>query len=234
MSDVKFSFTFLCTKIQKYCNSNLKTPIPIKLALIGSEAYVNCFLRFYVELLSSKSPDWQNYLRFYLIPSSYVNNSTSASPLHKYLASIDPVYAGYFNANNNAGGSGKDVACGDTSRESILDNPITVQELYSKVVSYLKSAQAVLQVPIAEAMVTYKDKGVDDEPSQVFIPFICDAKIGAFARAQFNGSLFHSCLSSQVSSTAFTGTTRWRMRTPPLVSVHPASWLRLEPQPTNR
>jgi len=172
MSDVRFSFNFICGKIQKFCNTNLKTPIPIKLALIGSDAYVNLFLRFYVEFLSSKSPDWQTYLRFYIIPATFVH-SYSSSLLHKYLASIDSAYSNHFFLNNQL----KDA---DSSRDTSSDNATYAHDLYTKVVNYLKSAQAVLQIPIAEAMVTYKDKTVDDESSQVFIPFICDAKIGSF------------------------------------------------------
>ncbi|XP_017480528.1 PREDICTED: phosphofurin acidic cluster sorting protein 1-like [Rhagoletis zephyria] len=191
LSDVKFSFTFLCNKIQKFCNSNLKTPIPIKLALIGSEAYVNSFLRIYVDLLSSKSPDWQTYLRFYLIPASFINSSSpaSSSPLHKYLASIDPAYAGYFHtskdsveSSRDAGGSSEAAAASSAgavagSSGGAGGSLVSVQELYSKVVNYLNGAQTLLQIPIAEAMVTYKDKTGEDEPSQVFIPFISDAKI---------------------------------------------------------
>lgn len=181
MSDVKFSFNFICNKIQKFCNSNLKAPVPIRLALIGSDAYVNSFLRFYVEFLSTKSPDWQSYLRFYIIPSTFVN-SHSSSLLHKYLASIDSVYSNHFLVNNQL----KDV---DSSRDPPSDNTAYAHELYSKVVNYLKSAQAVLQIPIAEAMVTYKDKNVDDESSQVFIPFICDAKIGLVESIYGNHSM---------------------------------------------
>lgn len=180
LSDVKFSFTFLCNKIQKFCNSNLKTPIPIKLALIGSEAYVNSFLRIYVDLLSSKSPDWQTYLRFYLIPASFINNTSpaSSSPLHKYLASIDPAYAGYFHTNKDSLDSSRDTCGPDVAGSSACGSALSVQELYTKVVNYLNGAQTLLQIPIAEAMVTYKDKTGEDEPSQVFIPFISDAKIG--------------------------------------------------------
>lgn len=170
VSDVKFSFNYLCNKVQKFCNSNLKTPFPIKLALIGSDAYINSFLRFYVESLSSKSPDWQNYLRFYIIPSNNLNSYSSS--VHKYLASIDSAYSNYFLASKD------ESANSSSANDSTTTTAVTAHELYTKTSSFLKNAQTLLQIPIAEAMVTYKDKSVDEESNQVFIPFICDAKIG--------------------------------------------------------
>ena len=172
ISDIKYSFNFLCNKIHKFCNSNLKTMFPIKLALIGSDAYINSFLRFYVDSLSSKSPDWQNYLRFYIIPSASNYSTQSSFYLHKYLASIDSAYSSYFFPNNSH------MKEFDLNRENAASDLSSAHELYSKVINFFKNAQAFLQIPIAEAMVTYKDKTADEESNQVFIPFICDAKIG--------------------------------------------------------
>ncbi|KAJ6217761.1 hypothetical protein RDWZM_008918 [Blomia tropicalis] len=212
IGDVKFAFQFMCAKIQKFCNTNLKIPLPIRVALIGSDAYVNSFLRVYVELLSSKSPDWQTYLRFYIVPSNYCSfSSLSASSsaattacsatasnsnnissnsvnqnsmlLHKHLANIDPLYSNFFFTPSNT--SSLAIGNQDSSRldkenvASISDTAQFVHEFYNKVVNYLRTAQAVVQIPIAEAMVTYRDKNAEDtESNRVFIPFICDAKIG--------------------------------------------------------
>lgn len=172
MTEVKVAFNFLCSKIQKCCNSSQKAPGPINLALLGSDAYVNLFLRYYVDSLSSKSPEWQNYLRFYVIPVTTLNVHASQL-LHKYLSSIDSVYQAYFTqskddfSNNN-----------NNNQNANLDANQYANEIHSKVVSFLGTAKTVVQIPIAEAMVTYKDKNIDDESSQLFIPFICDAKIG--------------------------------------------------------
>jgi hypothetical protein len=37
-------------------------------AIAGSDSYVNSVLAPYVEQFSSKSPDWQNYVKFLIIP----------------------------------------------------------------------------------------------------------------------------------------------------------------------
>lgn len=217
MSDVKFCFNFLCSKIQKFSISNLKNQNPIKLALVGSDAYVNSFVRIYVELLSTKSPDWQGYLRFYMIPSIYVNNYSSSSLIHKYIASIDPLYSNYFLVNN----SNKDP---DSSRDNSADGTSYAHELYNKVVNYLKSAQYVLQIPIAEAMITYKDKNIEDESSQVFIPFICDARIGNYWKVGVCSFyiLNASSLCPQVWWTAFMEIIRLRTRKYPSRLALPA------------
>ena len=50
------------------CNSNSRAPSPIKMAVAGGDAYINCVLRPYVEQFSAKSPDWQHYVKFLIIP----------------------------------------------------------------------------------------------------------------------------------------------------------------------
>ena len=54
---------------------------------MGSDSYVNAVLRCYVEQFSSKPPDWQNYLRFYVVPFGSGPNA-----LARYLASLDRYY----------------------------------------------------------------------------------------------------------------------------------------------
>ena len=196
--DVKFAFNYLCGRMQKYCNSNVKTFSTIKIALIGSDAYVNLFLRNYVETFSSKPPEWQNYLRFYLVPSVYLTNSSSL--LHTYLSSIDSAYSAHFAKNNYNDSSAQNTqdlsstSVGQvniSNQNSAVNNSINVinnsisnydshfvHDLYTKCLTFLRSATTVLQIPIAEAMVTYKDKTGPDESNQSFIPFICDAKLG--------------------------------------------------------
>lgn len=50
------------------CNTNARSPAPIKIGLIGGDAYINSVLRPYVEHFSAKTPDWQSYIKFLLIP----------------------------------------------------------------------------------------------------------------------------------------------------------------------
>jgi PACS-1 cytosolic sorting protein len=44
------------------------TAAPVKVAVVGGDSYVSSVLRPYVELFSSKTPDWLNYIRFLVIP----------------------------------------------------------------------------------------------------------------------------------------------------------------------
>lgn len=60
------------------CNKNNSSSLPMKIAVVGGDGYINSVLRPYVDLFSSKSPDWLNYIRFLVVPfgsflSLYVN-----------------------------------------------------------------------------------------------------------------------------------------------------------------
>ena len=57
MSDL-FLFTFF----------NLGVWLFFQVALVGSDTFVNQVLRPYVELFSSKPPDWQGFIKFFIIP----------------------------------------------------------------------------------------------------------------------------------------------------------------------
>jgi hypothetical protein len=69
----------------------------------------------------------------------------------------------------------------------------STQEIIHRIVNYLNNANAIIQIPIAEAMVTYKEKSLDDESQQVFIPFVCDVKIGLMEGMFGNQSLEDEC-----------------------------------------
>ena len=57
MSDL-FLFTYF----------NLGVWLFFQVALVGSDTFVNQVLRPYVELFSSKPPDWQGFIKFFIIP----------------------------------------------------------------------------------------------------------------------------------------------------------------------
>ncbi|CAG2062667.1 unnamed protein product, partial [Timema podura] len=137
------------------CNSNAKPPSPIKVLLAGSDSFVNSVLRHYVEQLSFKSPDWQNYIRFLIVPLG------SNNFLARYLASVDGVYGAAFS-----------VDLWKELLERAEVQKTDCQEMLNRVHRYLHGASATLQLPIAEAMITYKEKSSDDESSQAFVPFI--------------------------------------------------------------
>uniref|UniRef100_A0A1B6LIR5 Phosphofurin acidic cluster sorting protein 2 n=1 Tax=Graphocephala atropunctata TaxID=36148 RepID=A0A1B6LIR5_9HEMI len=155
-ADIRATVSCLVNKIQKFCNSNPKPPSQIKLLLAGSDSFINCVLRHYVEQLSSKPPDWQTYIRFLVVP---LGNNT----LCRYLGSLDGVYNSTFVSD---------------SWKELLERGET-SELVNRIQRYLLQSSAAVNLPIAEAMLTYKEKSSDDESSQIFIPFMNDVRLGS-------------------------------------------------------
>ncbi|XP_043480005.1 phosphofurin acidic cluster sorting protein 2 isoform X2 [Leptopilina heterotoma] len=152
-ADIRGTLTCLATRIQKFCNSSAKPPGPIKIVIAGGDSFVNTVLKHYVDLLSYKPPDWQNYLRFLVVPLGY-------NSLAKYLASIDSKYASLF---------------GDDWKEMIDRDGGGNSEVSTRVAEYISSAGLTLLLPIAEAMVAYRET---DDSSQIFIPFVNDVRVG--------------------------------------------------------
>ncbi|XP_021917147.1 phosphofurin acidic cluster sorting protein 1 isoform X2 [Zootermopsis nevadensis] len=160
-ADIRAAVTCLVSKIQKFCNSSAKPPPPIKVLLAGSDSFVNSVLRNYVDQLSFKPPEWQNYIKFLIVPLG--NNS-----LARYLSSLDGVYASAFSA--------------ETWKELLERAELQktdCQEMLNRVHRYLHSASATIQLPVAEAMITYKEKSSDEESSQIFVPFVNDVRLGS-------------------------------------------------------
>lgn len=50
------------------CNCNAQTPPTMKVAVAGDQSYLSTILRFFVEQLANKTPDWLSYIRFLVIP----------------------------------------------------------------------------------------------------------------------------------------------------------------------
>ncbi|XP_076638104.1 phosphofurin acidic cluster sorting protein KrT95D isoform X2 [Colletes latitarsis] len=151
-ADVRATFTCLVTRIQKFCNSSAKPPAPIKVVIAGGDSFVNAVLRHYVDLLSFRPPDWQNYLKFLAVP-------LGSNTLSKYLCSIDSKYS---------------ILFGEEWKE-LLEREGGSTECAARVTEYLAVASTTLLLPIAEAMVTYRET---DDSSQIFIPFINDVRVG--------------------------------------------------------
>lgn len=102
------------------CNCNSHMPPPVKVVVAGDQSYLSVVLRFFVEQLASKTPDWLNYLRFLLVPLGESRQEPSpravlshlprlpwlkpalpfspagSHPLAKYLASVDNKYSTLF------------------------------------------------------------------------------------------------------------------------------------------
>ncbi|XP_072754746.1 phosphofurin acidic cluster sorting protein 2 isoform X3 [Anoplolepis gracilipes] len=152
-ADIRATFTCLVTRIQKFCNSSAKPPAPIKVVIAGGDSFINAVLRHYVDLLSFRSPDWQNYMKFLVVP-------LGSNTLTRYLGSIDSKYSMLF---------------GDEWKELLEREGGGSIEGAARVSEYLATANTVLLLPIAEAMVTYRET---DDSSQIFIPFINDVRVG--------------------------------------------------------
>ncbi|XP_059481521.1 phosphofurin acidic cluster sorting protein 2 isoform X2 [Neocloeon triangulifer] len=160
-ADVRAAMNCLISKLQKFCNSSAKPPLPVKVLIMGSDSLVSTIMRQYVELLSSKPLDWQNHFRFLIVPLG--NNSFLA----RYLSSLDSMYAASF-----SGESWKEL----TER---LDSKIECQEAMNRIQRYLVAANSYVALPVAEAMVTYKERSSDEESCQIFIPFINETRLGS-------------------------------------------------------
>lgn len=146
---------------------------------MGPDSYVNSVLRCYVEQFSSKPPDWKNHLKFYIVPlvtgssslSGGSNNNTgngmggSNNTLARYLASLDRYYNVNFVSDSwrealdrpaekmLAATNGNDASSGSVTTPSKID----VQEVIHRLGRYLTTNGCTIQVPIAEAMITYRE-----------------------------------------------------------------------------
>uniref|UniRef100_A0A671DL35 Phosphofurin acidic cluster sorting protein 2 n=1 Tax=Rhinolophus ferrumequinum TaxID=59479 RepID=A0A671DL35_RHIFE len=161
-ADVQAAFSTIVSRIQRYCNCNSQPPTPVKIAVAGAQHYLSAVLRLFVEQLSHKTPDWLGYMRFLVIP-------LGSHPVARYLGSVDYRYNNFF----------QDLAWRDLfnkleAQSSVQDTP----DIVSRITQYIAGANCAHQLPIAEAMLTYKQKSPDEESSQKFIPFVGVVKVG--------------------------------------------------------
>ncbi|KRT85208.1 hypothetical protein AMK59_2331 [Oryctes borbonicus] len=128
--EAKAVIATLFNKIQKYCNTCAKPANPVKLLLVGGDALVGWALRPFVEFMSTKSPEWLSYIRFYIVPFS-------TSSIAKHLATLDTGYAALFPP----------------------DQELKIDELASRIQRYLivPSSAPTAQLPLAEAMLNCQD-----------------------------------------------------------------------------
>ncbi|XP_074845357.1 phosphofurin acidic cluster sorting protein 2-like isoform X2 [Carettochelys insculpta] len=159
-ADVQAAFNTIITRIQRYCNCNSHMPPPVKVAVAGDQSYLSLVLRFFVEQLASKTPDWLSYLRFLLVP-------LGSHPLAKYLASVDGRYSALFL---------------DTAWRELFSRPeppsTDTLDIPGRVAQFIAGASQSHPLPISEAMLTYKQKSPDDDSCQKFVPFVGVVKVG--------------------------------------------------------
>ncbi|XP_012727689.1 phosphofurin acidic cluster sorting protein 2 isoform X3 [Fundulus heteroclitus] len=172
-ADIQAAFNTIVSRIQRFCNCNSQTPIPVKIAVAGAHHYLSAVLRLFVDHLSHKTPDWLGYMRFLIIP-------LGAHPVSKYLGTIDYRYNSLF----------QDTAWRDLFHKP--EAPVIAQEspdVVSRVTQYMEGANGAHQLPIAEAMLTYKQRrkksfhfdfavSPNEDSCQKFIPFIGMVKVG--------------------------------------------------------
>ncbi|XP_022907245.1 phosphofurin acidic cluster sorting protein 1 [Onthophagus taurus] len=123
--------TTLFSKIQKYCNTCAKLSNPVKLLLIGGDHLVGWALRPYVDLMSTKPPDWLNYIKFYIVPFP-------SSSVARHLATLDSGYGALFPP----------------------DQDLKLDELSNRIQRYLATPTTnapTAQLPLAEAMLNCQD-----------------------------------------------------------------------------
>uniref|UniRef100_A0AAR2KBE9 Phosphofurin acidic cluster sorting protein 2 n=1 Tax=Pygocentrus nattereri TaxID=42514 RepID=A0AAR2KBE9_PYGNA len=141
-ADIQAAFNTIVSRIQRFCNSNSITPAPVKIAVAGAQHYLSAVLRLFVDHLTHKTPDWLGYLRFLIIP-------LGAHPVSKYLASIDYRYSSLFQDS-----AWRDLFFKTEAPVVVQDNP----DVVARVTQYMLGANGAHQLPIAEAMLTYKQK----------------------------------------------------------------------------
>uniref|UniRef100_A0AAQ4PFD2 Uncharacterized protein n=1 Tax=Gasterosteus aculeatus aculeatus TaxID=481459 RepID=A0AAQ4PFD2_GASAC len=179
-ADVQAAFNTIVTRIQRFCNCNAQTPPTMKVAVAGDQSYLSTILRFFVEQLANKTPDWLSYIRFLVIP-------IGSHPLAKYVASFDSRFNSIFMDT-----AWRELFC-RTERPS-SDNI----DVAGRIVQYLVGANVSHQFPISEAMLTYKQKSPDEDSCQKFVPFIGVRFLIFFPYLKRAGqnSLFFSCILS--------------------------------------
>ncbi|KFQ36800.1 Phosphofurin acidic cluster sorting protein 1, partial [Mesitornis unicolor] len=192
VADIQAAFNTTVSRIQRYCNCNSHMPPPVKVVVAGDQSYLSVVLRFFVEQLASKTPDWLNYLRFLLVP---LEPSLSSHPLAKYLASVDNKYSTLF----------LDTAGAQLPpRPSLLFVPADTVDIAGRVTQFIAGASLSHQLPISEAMLTYKQKSPDEDSCQKFVPFVGVVKVGLVEQS-FSASVDSddatACTPSLLSST---------------------------------
>ncbi|KAI4792685.1 hypothetical protein KUCAC02_033218, partial [Chaenocephalus aceratus] len=176
---------------RRRCNCNSQTPVPIKIAVAGAQHYLSAVLRLFVDHLSHKTPDWLGYMRFLVIP-------LGAHPVSKYLGTIDYRYNSLFQ-------DARGETCSTNQRLLLLEN----LDVVSRVTQYMVGANGAHQLPIAEAMLTYKQKSPDEDSCQKFIPFIGETLMTRLPR------LLAALSPQQVSPALKEGVAH-----PPLLTLH--------------
>ncbi|KAM7067044.1 phosphofurin acidic cluster sorting protein 2-like [Molossus nigricans] len=187
-ADLQVAFSTIVSQMERYSQHHARPRIPVKIAVVGAQHYLSAVLRLCVEQLSPKMPELQAYLCFLVIP-------LGSHPVPWYLCSVD-----YHDNNFFPDRAWRDLFTKLEAQSTELDK----QDIAFTVTRYLVGASSVHQLPIAQAKLTYKPKGPDEQSSQRFIPFLGLVKLETVepssATSGDSGDAAPSC-SSVLSST---------------------------------
>ncbi|KAM7067066.1 phosphofurin acidic cluster sorting protein 2-like [Molossus nigricans] len=161
-ADLREAFRSIISWIARSYSCNSQPMTPVKIAVVGAQHYLSAVLRLYVEQLSHKIPDWLGYMCFVVI-------LLGSHPMATYLGSVDYHYKIFF----------QDLAWRNlfnrmepqSTRQDTLD-------IMWRITQYIVGANCVHQLPIAKAMLIYKQKSLSEESLQKFIPFLGEVKVG--------------------------------------------------------
>ncbi|KAM3930666.1 phosphofurin acidic cluster sorting protein 2-like isoform 1-T2 [Leptodactylus fuscus] len=198
-ADVQAAFSGIITRIQRYCNCNSLMPPPVKVVVAGDQSYLSVILRFFVEQLAGKTPDWLSYLRFLVLP-------LGPNPVAKYLASVDNKYNTLF----------MDAAWRDVFSQG---EPPALERLdvAGRVAQYIAGASVSHQLFISEAMLTYRQRSADEDSCQKFVPFIGVVKVGIVEQplaASVDSDEASVCSPALLSSSSSPGTNSSMVKEP--------------------
>lgn len=120
-----------------------------------------------------RPPDWVNHIRFYIVP-------IGSSAISRYLSAVDATYGAMF------GTDGWQQLCERAIGPDPAQSKIDVVEVTNRVQRYLHSAGPCTQIPIAEAMVNYKE----EDSCQIFVPFVSVSTFFPYFISIQNGGRF--------------------------------------------
>ncbi|TRY54156.1 hypothetical protein DNTS_034837 [Danionella cerebrum] len=164
-SEIQAVLSALLTRIQKFCNCNSIMPKPVKVVAVGSQSYLGAVLRCFVLQLANKTSDWLSHMKFLVVP-------LGSHPVAKYLASLDARYGSSFlDTSWREFFSRQEPSLASSSSIDSLD-------VAGRILQYISGSVVTHQMPIAEAMLTSRNKTQDEDSCQNFVPFVGVVKMG--------------------------------------------------------
>nr|ABU49224.1 phosphofurin acidic cluster sorting protein 1 [Danio rerio] len=164
-SEIQAVLSALLTRIQKFCNCNSIMPKPVKVVAVGGQSYLGAVLRFFVSQLANKMSDWLSHIKFLVVP-------LGSHPVAKHLGSLDNRYSSSFlDSSWREFFSRTEPPQTDSFSADIVD-------VAGRIIQYINGSVVTHQLPIAEAMLTCKNKTQDEDSCQNFVPFVGVVKVG--------------------------------------------------------